>query len=346
MRAARLYPGERRLRLEDVPVPEPTGGQILLRVAGTGVCHSDLHLLDDPVGSEFLHLPVTLGHEIAGWVHDAGSEVSGIEIGEPVVVLCVCGCGRCEWCSAGHHELCERATIAGAMTDGGFAEYVLVPRRDRLVSLGALDPVEAAPLADAALTPYRALQRIRDRLSGDSTVVVIGIGGLGEYAVQLAQIVADARVIAVDVREDRLDRAAELGADHCVASGLEAAAEILGYTGSKGAEAVIDLVGTDESLGLSAAVVGRRGTIVLVGAGGGSIPLGFRTLAPEASFTTLLSGGTARYLAEVVELAQAGRIRGQVSTYPLEAVNEALEDLRAGGVEGRAVVTPNGDGRA
>ena len=290
MLAARLHEGEARLRLEDVPIPEPHGAQVLVRIAGTGVCHSDLHLLDDPFESAFLHPPVTLGHEIAGWVQESGREVTSVDIGDPVIVLCVSGCGTCSWCLDGHHELCSSATIAGAMQDGGFAEYVLVPHENRLVPLDGLDPVAAAPLSDAALTPYRALARVKDGLPDRPAIVIIGIGGLGEYAVQLAKIVADARVIAVDLREDRLARAVELGAERPIAARPAAAAEIRAVTDDVGAPAVLDFVGTDESLALSAAVVAARGTIVLVGAGGGSIPMGFRTLAPEASFTALLSG--------------------------------------------------------
>lgn len=329
-----------RLRLEDVPIPKPDGAQVLVRVAGAGVCHSDLHLLDDPVESEFLRPPVTLGHEIAGWVHELGPKATNVRLDDPVVVLCVTGCGNCLRCAEGHHELCPSASITGAMEDGGFAEYVLVPHEHRLVPLGGLDPVAAAPLADAALTPYRALARVRDTLPDRPTIVIIGIGGLGEYAVQLAQVVAGAQVIAVDVREERLARAAELGARHGVAASPDAAAEIRAHTSGEGAPAVLDFVGSDESLALSAAVVATRGTVVLIGAGGGSIPMGFRTLPAEATFTALLSGGTAEYLSAVVSLAKEGRIGGEVTTYPLRSVNDALDDLRDGRIAGRAVVVP------
>jgi propanol-preferring alcohol dehydrogenase len=337
MQAARLHFGERRLRLEDVPVPEPTGDQILVRVVGAGVCHSDLHVLDGAF-AELMRLPVTMGHEIAGRIEAMGSEVHDLELGEPVAVMVGWGCGHCEWCVSGHEQICPQGDEAGATVDGGFADFVLVPHRRHVVPLGSLDPLEATPLGCAALSSYAAIKRVRSDLSAGSTVVVIGVGGLGQYGVQLARLLTGAVVIAVDAREERLARAAELGADHCVVAGSGAAASILATTAGRGAEAIVDFVGSDDSLALAAEVVGRRGLVALLGLAGGSTQFGFSTLAPEASLTTVVAG-TLQDLHEVVRLAQAGRIVGRLTTYPLAAVNDALDDLRAGRVDGRAVVT-------
>ena len=342
MLAARLHAttSGADLRLERVPVPEPGPGEILLRVAGTGLCHSDLHLLDGSIGAGTSE-PVTLGHEIAGWVHSLGPGVRDLEDGEPVAVLCVCGCGSCEWCFGGDHELCPRMVISGSTVDGGFAEFVLVRRRDRLVGLGDLDPVEAAPLTDAALTPYRALLRVRDALVPGSSLVLIGAGGLGEYAVQLAKLLAPASVVVVDPRESRRRRSLELGADAAVdAADPDPAQAILAHTGERGAAAVIDLVGSDDTLALAVRVVGRRGIVALVGLAGGRFETRFLDLAPEASFTTVLSGGNARHLSEVVRLARRGSIVGRVTEYPLAGIAAAVLDLEGGRIEGRAVVTP------
>lgn len=342
MLAARLHDGSagRGLRLEQVPVPEPGPGEILLRVAGTGLCHSDLHLLDGSLATGAAG-PVTLGHEIAGWVHATGPGVEDLEESEPVAVLCVWGCGSCEWCLGGDHELCPRMVIAGSTVDGGFAEYVLVRRRDRLVPLDDLDPVKAAPLTDAALTPYRALLRVRGALTPGSTLVLLGVGGLGEYAVQLAKLLAPTTVVAVDPRESRRLRALELGADAAVdPTDPDARAAIEEHTAGRGAAAVIDLVGSAETLALAASVLGRRGVVALVGLAGGVFRTRFADFAPEASFTTVLSGGNARHLSEVVRLARSGAIVGQVTEYPLAGIAEAIADLDGGRVEGRAVVTP------
>lgn len=338
MRAARLYPGERRLRLEDVPAPEPSGDQVLVRVVGAGVCHSDLHVLDG-MFDDFLRFPVTMGHEIAGRVEALGPDARDLPVGEPVVVMVGWGCGHCEWCVSGREQLCPQGDEAGATQDGGFAELVLVPHRRHVVPLGSIDPLEATPFGCAALCSYAAVKRVRPHLAGGSTCVIVGAGGLGQYAIQFARLLTGATVVAVDAREERLAQAKELGADHGVGAGPEAAEAILELTGGRGAQAVVDFVGTDDSLALAARVVGRRGLVALLGLAGGQVPFGFYSLAPEAALTTVVAG-TVLDLQEVVRLAQAGRITGRVQTYPLERINEALDDLRAGRVEGRAAVTP------
>jgi alcohol dehydrogenase, propanol-preferring len=341
MLAARLHrePQGPALHLDEVPVPEPRAGEVLLRVAGTGLCHSDLHLLDGSFSTAAA--PVTLGHEIAGWVHHCGAGIDDLREDEVVAVLCVCGCGSCEWCLVGDHELCPRMVIAGSTADGGFAEYVLIRRRDRLIPLGDLDPVRAAPLTDAALTPYRAVLRVRDALTPGTSLVVLGVGGLGEYAVQLARLLTPAAVIAVDPRESRRRRALELGADATIdPRDPDVDRAILDDTGGRGAAAVIDLVGSTDTLRLAARVLAPRGIVALVGLAGGDFATRLIDFAPEATFTTVLSGGNARHLLEVVRLAQSGLIVGEVSEYPLGRIAAAIADLEAGRVEGRAVICP------
>ena len=338
MIAARLYPNEKRLRLDHVAVPEPKGDDVLVKVAGCGVCHSDLHVLDGML-QEYLRLPVTMGHEIAGWVERAGPEVTDLETGAPVAVMVGWGCGWCRWCVSGHEQICPRGDEAGSTRDGGFAEYVLVPHRRHLVVLGELDPVRAAPLGDAVLSPYAAVKRVKEHLPAGSRAAIIGIGGLGGHAVQLIRVLTGARVIAVDVSERQLQRARELGAEATVVGGPGAAERVRELVGEEAVQAVIDFVGTDETLQLATKIVGRRGIIALLGLAGGAVPFSFYAAAPEAAFTTVYAG-TVADLQEVVDLARAGRIESRVVTYPLEAVNDALDDLRAGRVDGRAVVTP------
>ena len=198
MLAARLHPGERRLRLEEVPVPEPGGAEVLVEVIGAGICRSDLHVLDGLL-ADAVHPPVTMGHEIAGRVAAAGPLAGDVQPGDPVAVMVGWGCGHCEWCVGGREQLCPLGKEAGATADGGFAEYVLVPHRRHLIPLGSLDPLEATPLGCAALSAYAAVKRVRPCLEGRSTLVVIGVGGLGQYAVQLARVLTGAAVVAVDV---------------------------------------------------------------------------------------------------------------------------------------------------
>jgi propanol-preferring alcohol dehydrogenase len=339
MLAARLHAGETRLRLEEVPTPEPVGDQVLVLVAGAGVCRSDLHVLDGAF-EELVSRPVTMGHEIAGRVATLGPDVGGLAVGDPVAVMVGWGCGACRWCEAGHEQLCPDGREAGSTADGGFAELVLVPHPRFLVPLGDLDPVEATTLGCAGITAYAAVTRVRPWVEDGGTLVVIGAGGLGGYAVQIATALTAATVVAIDVDAGALSRARELGAE-TVPGGPDAAAAVRDLCG--GAEAVLDFVGSDDSLALAADVVAPRGIVALLGLAGGTLPFGFFRLAPEASVTTVVAG-TVRDLHGVVELARAGRIHSSLQTYPLEKINEALDDLRSGRVKGRAVVVPDGGG--
>jgi propanol-preferring alcohol dehydrogenase len=338
MLAARLHAGEGRLRLDEVPVPEPAGDEVLVRVAGAGICRSDLHVLDGLL-DEYLKLPVTMGHEISGWVESCGPGVDDLEPGRPVVVMVGWGCGHCRWCVSGREQLCPAGEEAGSTRDGGFAEFVLVPHRRHIVPLSALDPVEATPLGCAALSAYAAVRRVQPHLAGPATAVVVGVGGLGQYAIQLLRELTGAVTVAVDVVPERLERARELGAVAGVPAGSDAAQALADLTHGEGAQAVLDFVGTDESLALAARAVGRRGVIALLGLAGGTTPFGFYALAPEASLTTVWAG-TIADLHDVVTLAEAGRIGSMIERYPLRAVNDALDALRAGRVRDRAAVVP------
>ena len=274
MKAARLYEYGQPLRIEDVPVPDPQADEVLIRVAGAGVCRSDLYVIDGEL-SEYVSLPVTMGHEIAGWVERAGPRARAPKPETAVAVMVGWGCGSCEWCVTGHEQICSNGHEAGSTKDGGFADFVLVPHPRHLVPLGDLDPVRAAPLGDAGISSYAAVMRIRSYLPGGSTVVIIGVGGLGQMAVQIAREITGARIIAVDRRRDQLDRAADLGAAQTILAADDTVAEIRSATGGEGAHAVLDFVGTDDSLALATRTVRQRGIIAMLGLAGGHVPFGF-----------------------------------------------------------------------
>src|SRR5918992_1082683 len=217
MRAVQLTDWEQPARLVDVPVPDPGPGQVLVRVAGAGLCHSDLHLMHWPAGSLPYELPFTLGHEVAGTVVALGPGANGVRVGDSVLVYGPWGCGACRRCRLGEEHLCERAAGTrkrgcGLGHDGGLAEYVVVPSSRLLVALGDLDPVAAAPLADAALTPYHAIRRALPLLLPGTSAVVIGVGGLGHVAVQLLRALSSVHIVAVDVRAEALELALDAGA--------------------------------------------------------------------------------------------------------------------------------------
>lgn len=331
-------PGE----LREVDVPEPGPGEVLIEIAGAGACHSDLHLMEWPEGQLPWRTPFTLGHENAGRVHALGAGVTGLRVGDAVLVYGPWGCGRCRPCRLGRENYCQNAAELAAAGGGlgfhgGMAEYMLVPSARFLVPIGDLDPVRLAPLSDAGLTPYHAITRVRDRLHPGATAVVIGIGGLGQMGVQLLKATTGARVIAVDTDERKLETARRLGADVVVRSDAGAIAAIRRECG--GAEVVLDMVGADQTLALGANVLRAEGALVIVGLAMGTLPVNFFALPYGASVATSY-WGTLPELIDLVALARAGRIHMDVETFSLADAPEAYARLRRGEIRGRAVIVP------
>lgn len=346
MKAYQLTAWESEPELRDVPVPEPGPGQVLVKVGGAGACHSDLHLMEWPPGTLGFDVPFTLGHENAGWVEALGAGVEGLEIGEPVAVYGPWGCGRCRACRLSAENYCERQAEIGAFggglgRDGGMAEYMLVPHPRLLLPLGDLDPREAAPLSDAALTPYHAIKRSLHLLVPGSTAVVIGVGGLGHMGVQILRALSPARIVAVDVSPEKLELAREVGADAAVAAGEGAAAEIRELTGGLGAELVVDMVGSEDSIALAAAVARFQSHLTIVGLAGGKFEFAFGALPFEAQLT-IPYWGSAVELEEVLDLAREGRIRAHVERFDLDSAGDAYQRMREGRLDGRAVICPHG----
>src|SRR4051794_15708257 len=290
MKAFQLVEWQQPPVLRDVSVPEPGPGEVLVEVGGAGACHSDLHVVEWPAGTLPYELPFTLGHENAGWIEALGAGVKGWEAGEPVAIYGPWGCGRCRPCRTGLETLCERAAQLGAAggglgRDGGKAEYMLVPDPRLLVPLGDLDPRDAAPLSDAALTPYHAIKLALPRLLPGTSALVIGVGGLGHMAVQLVRAMSPAQVIALDVDSAKLDLAKAVGATSAVQSGEAAAEEIRELTEGRGAALVLDCVGNDATMALGAQVVQGGGAVMVIGVAGGTLPLTFGVMAFDASVT-------------------------------------------------------------
>ncbi len=350
MQAFQLVQAEAKPQLREVDVPEPGPGQVLLRVAGAGACHSDLHLMEYPVEQIPGRLPFTLGHENTGFVEALGAGVSGFEIGEPVAVYGSWGCGRCRACRESKENYCERRAEIGALggglgRHGGMADFMLVPAARWLVPLEGLDPVEAAPLTDAGLTPYHAIKRSLQRLVPGSSVVVIGVGGLGHLAVQILKATCPARVIAVDVDDAKLKLAREVGADDSVHSGDEAAAQIRELTGGLGTQLVLDFVGSGTTMRLSAQIARTDGEITIVGLAGSVMRVAFGQIPLECPVSIPFWGSQVE-LIEVLALARAGKIRAHVERFPLDRAHDAYERMRAGTLEGRAVIVPRRTGAA
>jgi alcohol dehydrogenase, propanol-preferring len=330
--------------LNDVRVPEPGPGEVLVRIAAAGACHSDLHIIEAREPRAW-PLPMTLGHENTGWIEKLGAGVGGWEVGEPVAVYGPWGCGRCRQCRRSAENNCERAAQlpyhgGGVGLDGGMAEFMLIPSERLLVRLGDLDPILAAPLTDAGLTPYHAIKRALPVLVGGSSAVVIGVGGLGHMALQLLRTLTPAYVIAVDTSPEKLEQATRHGANAIVQAGPGAAAEVLARTGPAGATYVLDLVGAEPTVELAGKLSSRGGEVSIVGLGGAELGVGFRSVASDCTVVSPY-WGTAVELSEVLSLARAGRIKPEIERFALTDVATAYDRMRAGTLGGRAVIVPD-----
>jgi alcohol dehydrogenase, propanol-preferring len=348
MKALRLINWKTDPELVEVPKPTPGPGEVIVRIGGAGACHSDLHVMHDfEPGVMPWKVPFTLGHENAGWVDSVGDGVTTVAEGDAVAVYGAWGCGTCSRCQQGFENYCENPGEApvvsgggGLGLDGGMAEYLLVPAERLLVRLpDGLEPATAAPLTDAGLTPYHAIRRSWSKMTPTSTVVVIGVGGLGHVAVQLVKATTAARVIAVDNRHDALQLATQVGADHVVTSDDQAVGAIKDLTAGHGADVLLDCVGAQATIELARAAARPLGDATIVGIGGGSVALSFFSQPFEVSIQTTYWGFRPE-LVELLDLAARGLVHVESSTYSLDDAAQAYRDLHDGNVHGSAVVVP------
>jgi alcohol dehydrogenase, propanol-preferring len=332
--------------LETVDHPEPGPGEVLLKVAGAGACHSDVAIYKDfakdAAGS--IPPPFVLGHENAGWVEAVGTGVSGISTGESFLVYGPIGCGHCRKCSRGQDTYCENAASmpylgVGLGRDGGMAEYVVVPSRS-LVPLGDADPVAAAPLSDAGLTPYHAIKNSLPNLAGGGRfALVIGLGGLGQLAVQMLTALTGATVIATDMKPEAMKRAQQDGAT-TVPGGDDQVEAIRAITNGRGVDAAFDFVGVTPTVKAAQASMAQGGRLTVVGIAGGVTEWSFFTTPYESTITNTY-WGTIEDLYEVVDMYRAGQIRPDIERFGMDDALEAYRRLEVGELSGRAVVTPH-----
>ena len=339
-----------------VEIPSPTSRSALVKVEAAGVCHTDIHLVsgayDLGEGKKLSAtgggsvLPLTPGHEIAGRIEALGSEASsaGFGKGDAVLVYPWIGCGACRKCRSGKENLCEGTpAFLGFQKDGGYAEYVLVPDVRYLVLADGMEPSQAATLACSGLTAFSAVRKCT--LGPDDLLLVIGAGGLGTTAIQIAKKTTNAKVAVADVDESKLELASKLGADFTMNTlNLDAKAvlsTIRNQNGGRGADAVVDFVGKPSTLSLGLRLLGHEGRLILVGLGGGaaSIPLPILPLYGSqirGNFT-----GTMSELKELATIAKEGIVAPVVTgSYRLEQANEVLALLEKGEIRGRAVLVP------
>jgi alcohol dehydrogenase, propanol-preferring len=352
MRAARIVKPKESLQVQQLETPKPRGSQVLVKVHSSGVCHSDIHLweggYEGPHGlflkttDRGVEYPLTPGHEIAGTVDSLGDQAEGFNENEKVLVYPWIGEGLCPACRIGEENLCDKPRSLGVYVNGGYAEYVLIPSYKYLVKIGDdIDIDAAATLSCSALTAYGAVKNAN--LNPDDNVVVVGAGGLGLMAMQLAKTVTGARIIAMDIGDDKLKAAKEDGgADDVVNSKKEDPVKaIMELTGKLGADAVIDFVNASKTVESDMQFLRRRARLVLVGLFGGELKLSLVSMPTRAYRLIGSYTGTLSEMVELVSLAKRGIIKPIVSDrFKLDQATEALSKLKDGKIIGRGVINP------
>jgi NAD+-dependent secondary alcohol dehydrogenase Adh1 len=341
VKAVRLHGYHQQPVVDEVPEPAIAGPlDVIVKIGGAGVCRTDLHIIEGQWDAA-MHpaLPYTLGHENAGWVHEVGAAVSNVAVGDTVILHPTPTCGLCTACRAGQDMHCVNSSFPGLSGDGGMAEYLLTSARACVKLDAQTRPQDVAALADAGITAYHAVRKAIPLLYPGTTCVLIGAGGLGHIGIQCLAALTATRIIVVDSNPDALKLAEQLGAHHTVVADggqVEAVAEL---TGGAGAQVVLDFVAEQGAEQDGFAMTGRAGSYYVIGYGGTvQIPT-LDIISTERNIVGNIVG-TYNELAELMVLAQSGKVTLHTKTYPLDAAVEAVADLDAGRVRGRAILVP------
>jgi NAD+-dependent secondary alcohol dehydrogenase Adh1 len=343
MKAVRLHACREPPAVEEVAEPEISRPfDVVVRVGGAGLCRTDLHVRDGWFAEMVpVDLPLTLGHETAGWVHAVGSAVEHVAVGDAVICHPNISCGACTACRAGQDMRCVQGlNFPGVTRDGGFAELVKTSSRAVLALDPRVEPADVAALADAGVSAYHAVRKAVPALEPGSRVVVIGAGGLGHIGIQCLGALTPAEILVVDRNPEALKLAEQCGAHHRVEADGRQVDRVRELTGGTGVEAVLDFVGEDDTVQAALGMLAPGGRYDVVGYGGTlTIPTMQLVLGELQVAGSLV--GTAEDLAALVRLATAGQVSVRTALYPLDAVNDAIADLEQGRVRGRAILTPS-----
>jgi len=341
VRAVRLHGYHQQPVVEEVPEPTVSSPlDVVVKIGGAGVCRTDLHIIEgqweQAMGPA---LPYTIGHENAGWVHEIGSGVTNLQVGDTVILHPTPTCGLCRACRAGQDMHCTSSSFPGLDSDGGMAEYLLTSARACVKLDPSTQPKDVAALADAGITAYHAVRKAIPLLYPGTTCVVIGAGGLGHIGVQCLAALTATTIVVVDRNPDALKLAEQLGAHHTVVSDGGQIAAVQELTDGAGADVVLDFVAEQGAENDGFAMTRPGGSYYVIGYGG---TLNVPTLDIISTERNIVGNivGTYNELAELMVLAQTGRVTLHTSTYPLDAAVEAIQDLDAGRVRGRAILVP------
>jgi len=341
MKAVRLHAFHSQPQIDEVPEPVIGGPlDVIVKIGGAGVCRTDLHIIegqwDAAMGTP---LPYILGHENAGWVHEVGSAVTNVAVGDTVILHPTPTCGLCRACRAGDDMHCINSEFPGLSRDGGMAEYLLTSARACVKLDPQTQPKDVAALADAGITAYHAVRKALPLLYPGTTCVVIGAGGLGHIGVQCLAALTATNIVVVDRNPDALKLAEQLGAQHTVVADGGQVDAVKALTGGTGAEVVLDFVAEQGAEMDGWNMTAPAGSYFVIGYGG---TLHIPTLDIISTERNVIGNivGTYNELAELMALAEGGKVTLHTRTYPLDAAVDAFNDLDAGRVRGRAILVP------
>jgi NAD+-dependent secondary alcohol dehydrogenase Adh1 len=343
MRAARLHEYHQALKLEEIAEPAIDGPlDVIVRIGAAGLCRTDLHIQEGQWAEKSqVALPYTPGHENAGWVHEIGPGVTNVEVGDTVIVHPYISCGLCSPCRRGDDMHCLNGSFPGIDRDGGFAQLLKTTARSVVKLDPSLHPADIAALADAGLTAIHAVKKAIPVLGAGTKAVVIGAGGLGHIGIQCLKAYTPAEIIVVDPSEAALALASELGADQTVQVGSTHVDTVKEMTDGYGAEAIIDFVGEKGAIQDGIDMVQDGGFYYVIGYGENiDIPT-IDVISREISFIGNLVG-TYTDLEDLMTLTAQGKVTLHTTTYPLDAVNDAMADLDGGRLQGRGILVPAG----
>jgi NAD+-dependent secondary alcohol dehydrogenase Adh1 len=340
MKAVRIHGYHQQPVVDDIPEPKISGPlDVIVKIGGAGVCRTDLHIIEGQWEQAMNPaLPYVLGHENAGWIQEVGSAVTNVAPGDTVILHPTPTCGLCHACRAGDDMHCENNSFPGLSHDGGMAEYLLTSARCCVKLDPATQPKDVAALADAGITAYHAVRKALPLLYPGTSAVVIGAGGLGHIGIQCVAALTAADLTVVDRNPDALKLAEQLGAAHTVVADGNHVAAVQELT-KGGAHVVFDFVAEQGAENEGWAMTRRAGSYYVIGYGG---ELHIPTLDVIGTERNVIGNivGTYNDLAELMVLAQAGKVTLHTRTYPLAQAPEALADLDAGRVRGRAILVP------
>ncbi|MEN0136347.1 MAG: NAD(P)-dependent alcohol dehydrogenase [Rhodococcus sp. (in: high G+C Gram-positive bacteria)] len=341
MKAVQVVGYHTKLQLTDIPEPTIEGPlDVIVRIGGAGVCRTDLHILEGQWEEKTgVALPYTIGHENAGWVHAVGGAVTNVAVGDKVILHPLITCGLCRACRFGDDVHCENSQFPGIDVNGGYAEYLHTTARSVVKIDDSLEPADVAALADAGLTAYHAVAKVAGATRPGDVCVVIGAGGLGHIGIQVLKAISGATVVVLDRNPAAVELAVTIGADHGIVADGTHIQQVLDLTGGHGAEAVVDFVGEGGATREGIAMLRRAGNYYVVGYGENIDVPTIDVISTEINFIGNLVGSY-NDLQELMTLAAQGKVTLHTTRYRLEDFQQALDDLDAGRVRGRAILVP------